>query len=191
LLATVAILALAGCGDAEEKRIASVLTSGLTSADPKAVCEGALSPRLLMRIYGSTDKCHQVERQDSERVSRAQSVRIVNVQTHGHEATAVIELHGGTRDGARGRLSLSRLDGGWRVTDLSVGLLRSQFEAGLRTAQQLDPGLRLCMMRKMRAVHDDDFRELAFSADAVAQRRLAGAARRCAALIETSAKQAL
>ena len=61
LLIAVAISALAGCGDGDRQRIASLLTSGLTSQDPRVVCEGSLSPALLLRIYGGAAQCHRVE----------------------------------------------------------------------------------------------------------------------------------
>jgi len=62
LLVSAALLVLAGCGNGERKHIASVLTTGLTSQDPRIVCEGSLSPALLTRICGGATTCHDVER---------------------------------------------------------------------------------------------------------------------------------
>src|SRR5688572_17832921 len=80
LVATVVLLP--GCAADERKQIADVLAIGLTSPDARQVCEGALSPALMHRIYGSAERCHAVESKDSERVSRATAVVVKHVRTH-------------------------------------------------------------------------------------------------------------
>lgn len=191
LLIALAIAALAGCGDDDRERIASVLTSGLTSQDPRVVCEGSLSPALLVRIYGGTAQCHRVEGDPGERISQAQSVEVHRVRVHDNDATAVVVIHGGNHDGARGALSLHRRPDGWRVSDLSVPLLRSQFEAGIRRMQSIDATMKTCVAAKMRKLADVEFKKLAFGADATAHARLSAVARRCTALIESAGKLAL
>ena len=178
-----AIAALAGCGDDDRARIRSMLTAGLTSQDPRVVCEGSLSPSLLMRIYGGTAKCHATEGDPAERISQAQSVEVHRVRVKGGDATAIVVIHGGNHDGARGELSLHRMGDQWRVRDLSVPLLRSQFEAGIRRMQSIDPMMKACVAMKMRKLGDARFKQLAFGADDTAHTQLAAVAKRCQGLI--------
>lgn len=185
LVATAAAAAaLAGCGDGDDRaHIRSMLTAGLTSQDPRVVCEGSLTPTLLMRIYGGTAQCHATEGDPAEKISQAQSVEVHDVHVRGGEATAVVVIHGGNHDGARGALSLHRAGGRWLVRDLSVPLLRSQFEAGIRRMQSIDPLMKACVAQKMRKLGDATFRRLAFGGETTQHARLEAVARRCEALI--------
>ncbi|HUR85216.1 MAG TPA: hypothetical protein VMY78_07715 [Solirubrobacteraceae bacterium] len=186
-----ATLVAGGCGGDERGAVASVVRAGLTSEDARTVCEGSLAPALLTQIYGGTAKCHAVEGQDAERVGQAQSVDVSRVSIRGERATAVVKIHGGSRDGAGGGLTLARRPGGWRVTDLSVALLRSQFEVGIRKLQTLDPVAKTCVIHTMRKVHDAEFERLAFHPDTIGQRRLAAVARRCDQLVAASGRIAI
>jgi hypothetical protein len=183
LCISVVLLALAGCGDDERHRIAGLLTRGLTSQDPRVVCEGSLSPALLTRIYGSSSKCHAVESEPAERISQAQSVEVHRVRVRGTRATATVVIHGGNHAGARGELSLRHRQVGWRVVDLSVPLLRSQFEASIRRMQSIDESMKTCVTLKMRKLADSDFKRLAYGADEVGRAHLSAVAHRCQALI--------
>ena len=168
-----ALAALAGCGDDDRARIRSMLTAGLTSQDPRVVCEGSLSPALLVRIYGGKAKCHATEGDPGERISQAQSVEVHRVRVKGGDATAIVVIHGGNHDGARGELSLHRMGGQWRVRDLSVPLLRSQFEAGIRRMQSIDPMMKACVAHEdAKARRRDASSALAFGADATAHAQL-------------------
>lgn len=188
LLVTAALLTLAGCADGERTRIASLITTGLTSQDPAIVCEGSLSPALLTRIYGSTTKCHDIESEPAERISQAQSVEVHGVRVHGQQARATIVIHGGNHDGAHGALRLRHEQGGWRVIDLSVPLLRSQFEASIRRMQSIDASMKSCIALKMRQLADRQFQALAFGADDASRTQLNAIARRCQALIDAAAR---
>jgi hypothetical protein len=181
VVALLALIAPAGCGGAgsEQHKIVDVLRTGLTSQDPSVVCEGSLTPALLTRIYGGVGECHVTEGEPGERVSQALSVDVSRVHVASSRATAVVRLHGGSHDGARGALTLSRHNGAWRVSDLSVGLLRSQFEATMRRAQGLVPGAGHCITDFMRRLDDARFRRLAMSAGDAGRRRVASIARHC------------
>ena len=184
VLAIAAMLVLvAGCGNGEQARIVDVVTAGLTSQDPSIVCEGSLTPALLTRIYGGVGRCHATEGEPGERKRQARAVDVERVHVGHRRATAVVRLHGGSHDGARGRLTLARRNGAWRVSDLSTGLLRSQFEATLRRAQGLVPGARGCIADSMRRVGDAAFRRLAMDAGDAGQERVARIARLCFARI--------
>jgi hypothetical protein len=191
VLIAAAVVALAGCGDDDRARIRSMLTAGLTSQDPRVVCEGSLSPSLLVRIYGGTAKCHANEGDPAERISQAQSVEVHRVRVTGGDASAVVVIHGGNHDGARGALSLHRTGDRWLVRDLSVPLLRSQFEAGIRRMQSIDPLMKACVALKMRKLGDARFKALAFGADDAAQAQLAAVAKRCHALIAATHRAAV
>lgn len=179
LLLGLALVALAACGDGEQRRIARLLSDGFTSHDPRVVCEGSLSRALLARIYGGTAQCHEVESEPGERVSQAQSVDVRAVRVHDGHATASVVIHGGNHDGARGELSLRRQRAGWRVSDISVALLRSQFEASIGRMQSIGETMKTCVVRRMRKLGDGEFRRIAFGADAAARGRLSAVAKRC------------
>jgi hypothetical protein len=183
-----ALLPLAGCGHGEQHAIVELLTAGLTSQDPSTVCEGSLTPALLTRIYGSVGECHVTEGEPGERTSQALSVDVSGVHVERAHATAVVTLHGGSHDGARGELTLTRRLGAWRVSDLSVQLLRAQFEATLRRAQGLVPGERACITEAMRRLDDGAFRRLAMNARNAGRRRLSRVARACYARIVAAAR---
>lgn len=191
LLTGAALLALGGCGDGEQQRIARLLSNGLTSQDPRIVCEGSLSPGLLRRIYGGTAQCHAVESEPGERVSQARSVEVRGVRVDGGRATATVIIHGGNHDGARGPLTLRHEQAGWRVSDISVLLLRSQFEASIRRMQGIGEAMKTCVIQRMRALGDEDFRTLAFGAGAEARARLSAIARRCQQRIAAAQRLAM
>jgi hypothetical protein len=194
LVLTAALPALTSCGsesDGERHRIARLLSDGLTSQDPRVVCEGSLSPALLVRIYGSAAACRRTEGEPAERVSQAQSVDVHGVRVRGRDATAQVVIHGGNHDGARGALTLHRRQAGWRVSDLSVALLRSQFEAGIRRMQSIGASMKDCVVQKMRDLPAREFRQLAYRGGAAARQRLTDVARRCRALIAAAERSAL
>ena len=190
-LVPIGLLVLPGCGDADQHRITRLLTDGLTSKDPRVVCEGSLSPALLVRIYGSARDCHETEGEPAEQVSQAQSVEVHHVRVEGERATADVVIHGGNHDGARGGLMLHHRQTGWRVSDLSVPLLRSQFDAGIRRMQSIDGSMKTCVMKKMRALPDAEFRQLAYGADAAVRARLSAVAQRCQAIIAAAERLAV
>jgi hypothetical protein len=183
-----ALLALTGCGRDQERAIRGVLVAGLTSQDPRMVCEGSLTPALLARIYGDVPSCHRVEGARSEQISQALSVNVSGVRVAERRATAVVTMHGGSHDGARGALSLVRNGGGWRVGDLSVALLRSEFEVSLRRAQGVEPVAKTCIANGMRGLDDETFKRLAYEAGTGAHRRLSAVAQECQALIAAAAR---
>ena len=193
LVLTAALLALNSCGsdDGEQHRIARLLSNGLTSHDPRVVCEGSLSPGLLVRIYGSAAACHATESEPAERISQAQSVDVRRVRVRGARATAEVVIHGGSHDGASGALTLRHRQGGWRVSDLSVPLLRSQFEASIRRMQSIGASMKHCVVQRMRDLPAGEFRALAYGADAQARRQLTDVARRCQAIIAAVERTAL
>ncbi len=73
-------LALTACGHGEERAIGGVLVAGLTSQNPRIVCEGSLTPALLTRIYGGVGDCHRVEGERGEQISQALSVDVCGVR---------------------------------------------------------------------------------------------------------------
>lgn len=184
----VVLLVLAGCGSDDERAIRGVLVAGLTSQDPRMVCEGSLTPALLARIYGDVPSCHRMEGERSEQISQALSVDVFGVRVSQGRATAIVSIHGGSHDGARGGLTLVRRGGDWRVTDLSVDLLRSEFEVSLRRAQGVERVAKTCIAHGMRAIDDETFKRLAYEAGTGAHRRLSAVAAECQALIAAAAR---
>ena len=195
LLALVALLAcalpIAACGSDDggsssgdaEKEITDVLTAGLTSRDVAVICEGSLSPDLIKRIYGDTPKCHTAEKEDLEDSERAKSVSVSGVKVDGDKATATIALKGGDQDGATGALTLVEAEPGWRVNDFSTALLRSEFEASMKTDTEVPAGLKDCIGKKVLALGDSELRELAYGSmgdKPEAQKELTGLITECA-----------
>ena len=152
-----------GGGDAE-KEITDMLTAGLTSRDVAVICEGSLSPDLIKRIYGDTPKCHTAEKEDLEDSKRAKSVSVSGVKVDGDKATATIALKGGDQDGATGALTLVEAEPGWRVNDFSTALLRSEFEASMKTDTEVPAGLKDCIGKEVLGLGDSELRELAYGA---------------------------
>lgn len=179
LVATVVVaaLGLSACGGGrdDERQVADVLRAGLTSKDPEVVCEGSLSGDLLRRVYGGAARCHRIEGKDAQQGNQARSAQVTDVKVDGERATAVVHLRGGDQDGARGALSLVAQDGDWRISDLSPALLRSQFEAGMRTDRELGAEIKRCIGERVLALGDAELRELAYGSigeRVAAQRRL-------------------
>ena len=82
----------------------------------------------------------------------------------GDRATAYVVLRGGDQDGARGALSVAREDGTWRLDDLSTAFLRSEFNAGLGSGEQLQANLIDCVGKRVVGLSDAALRALAFGA---------------------------
>ncbi len=153
-----------GGGSANDQAdITKVLSTGMTSKDATVVCDGTLSAAMIKRLYGSAANCHKVEAKNAADGNQARSVKVSNVQVDGKQATAFVVLAGGDQDGARGAISLQNEAGsGWRVSDLSVAFLRSEFEAGMRNSNDLAAELKQCLGRKVLALDDAAFTKLAY-----------------------------
>jgi hypothetical protein len=105
------------------------------------------------------------------------------VKVDGGRGTAFVEIKGGDQDGARGELTVVEQDGGWRVDDLSVPLLRSQFEAGVKNDRELPTALKTCISEKVLGLEDTAFRTLAYGSmgeKPAANEQLATIVRDCA-----------
>jgi hypothetical protein len=184
----VAAVVFAGCGAGEQHEIAGVVQHGMTSHDPRTVCEGSLAPGLLTRIYGGAAQCHEIERAPGEQIGQAQSVDVMHVRVDGGRATAAVAIHGGSHDGASGTLVLERRGEGWRVADLAVDLLRSQFEVSLRAAPGVSAPAKACIAKKMREVDDAAFKRIAIAGGPAAQRQLTRIAAVCESMLAAEAK---
>jgi hypothetical protein len=170
----------AGCGgddgggdDGQEVR--EVVRLSLTADDPEGDCGERLSNSLIRRTYGTRARCVKTQREDED--DSADAVDFSRVQTTGDRGTAEFTVRGGETDGAKGGLELVREDGDWRIDEVSVSLLRSLIDAGLRSENRgddLTPAAAECMARAMRGMPDSEFRKLAYAMigeTAEAQRR--------------------
>ncbi len=160
---------LGGCGGGggdgdPSAEITKALQAGLTSNDAAVLCERALSTGLVMRVYGGRARCLQVERAAAASRAAAGSAQVSRIKADGDRATAYVVLHGGDQNGARGALSVVREDGAWRLDDLSTAFLRSEFNAGLGSGEQLQANLIACVGKRVVGLSDAALRALAFGA---------------------------
>lgn len=159
LAALLAVTALGGCGGGPgggdpSADIRAALQTALTSNDASVLCEHALSPALVARVYGGTARCLQVERAAAASRGAPGSAQVSQIKADGDRATAYVVLRGGDQDGARGGLSVVRHDGEWRLDDLSTAFLRSGFSAGLSSGQELQANLIDCVGKRVVALSD-------------------------------------
>lgn len=168
LLAVLAVpLLLAACGggssseDDAAKQITDVVTTGVTTKDANVVCRKTFAPAWVSRVYGTTARCVSIEGANSSKDDPATTAEVSGIAVDGDRATAFVEVKGGSNDGARGALTLSRQDGAWRISDLSTAFLRSQFEASAKSDRDLPQDLKDCVVEQVTGLQDAPFRALA------------------------------
>lgn len=158
-------LVLAACGgsssDDSSKQITDVVTTAVTTADPNVLCKQTLAGSWVSEVYGTVTKCVTVERADAKTDTPATAAEVSGIKVDGDQATAFVEAKGGSNDGARGELSLTKEDGDWRISSLSTALLRSQFEAGAKNDRELPKDLKACVVDEVTGLDDADLRTLA------------------------------
>jgi hypothetical protein len=163
-------LVVAACGDGggggdsdEEKAVRDVVVAALTTEDVRDDCGERLSDRLIKITYETRARCIEVDSDDDD--EPAKSVDFASVEVDGDTATADITIRGGDGDGTKGALSLVKAKGKWQIDDLSVELLRSQVEAGLRNNEKegtLPRGGLDCMQRGLLDKPDAELRRVAY-----------------------------
>jgi hypothetical protein len=164
LVVLLACALVGGCGgdnDDDAEQIREVVRLSMTTDDPEGDCQERLSDSLIERTYGSRSRCERVQREDDDGAD-ADSVEFATVEVDGNEATAEFEVRGGEVDGAEGALELVREDGDWRIDDVSLGLLRSLVDIGLRSTEGLPSGGLECVRRELEDLPDAEFRDLAY-----------------------------
>jgi hypothetical protein len=172
LIPWLVVLVLAGCGGDgsddgsgdDEKEIRTVIRSSLTTKNPRGDCRQWLSDGLIRRTYGTRQRCVRVQRDDNDQPAKA--VAFASVEVNEDAATAEIAVRGGDSDGAKGGLELVREEGAWRIDEISIPLLRSLVEAGLRSGnnvENLPPGALECVGRELNALPDDELREVTYA----------------------------
>lgn len=158
-------LLLAACGgsssDDSSKQITDVITTAVTTADPNVICKKTLAGSWVSEVYGTVTRCVTVERADAKTNTPATAAEVSGIKVDGDQATAFVEAKGGSNDGARGELSLTKEDGDWRISSLSTALLRSQFEAGAKSDRELPKDLKACVVDEVTGLSDADLRTLA------------------------------
>jgi hypothetical protein len=173
LIPWLAVAVLAGCGGDgsdngggdDEQEIRTVIRSSLTTENPRGDCRRWLSDSLIRLTYGTRQRCVRVQRDDDEQPAKA--VEFASVEVSENAATAEIDVRGGDSDGAKGELELVREDGAWRIDEISIPLLRSLVEAGLRSGnnvENLPPGALECVGRELSGLPDDELREVTYAA---------------------------
>lgn len=164
LLALALACALAACGGDRDdrKEITTTLQSSLTTRDAAAQCGTLLSAGLVTRVYGSAERCLEVETRSAPTRVAPTGVLVSGVRVDGDRATATLALRGNAQDSVRGEVGLVREDGDWRLDDLSTAFLRSSFNAGLESGGTLEGVLVVCVGRKVAELEDPALRALLF-----------------------------
>lgn len=171
LAAIAATGALAGCGgsdapDVEQDRaeIARMLKTGLSTNDATTLCSRTLSTGLAARVFGTASQCLAVQGQAAAGRTPPTGIEVTRVRVDGDRGTAMVRLRGGDEDGTVGPVSVTREQGGWRLSDLSTAFLRSELSSAFSDGSTLDRRLRECMVRAIAALDDRSLRRLAFGA---------------------------
>lgn len=158
--------ALGACGgnDGAQDRdaITRTLRVGLSATDADVLCDATLSTALQTRVYGSPERCTEVETRSAPTRTPPTGVLVSDVRVDGDHATAIVGLRGNGMDSVRGGVRLVREDGGWRLDDLSTAFLRTSFNAGLDGGGTLEGTLVVCVGTKIRGLDDAAMRRLAF-----------------------------
>lgn len=161
-------LVLAACGgsssDDASEQITDVVTSGVTTTAPDVTCKKTFATSWVNQVYGSVTKCLSAEARDAKTNKPATAASVTSVKVDGDTATAFLEVQGGDADGARGALTLTKEDGGWRISDLSPAFLRSQFRSELTNDRSLPTSLKSCVQDQVNALDDDALHTLALGA---------------------------
>ena len=168
LCALGASIALAACGGGSgsdsSKQITDTLTTGLKTNSPTVLCTKTFSTGFIQRVYGTQAKCIAVETKNAKTNKPATAVKVTNIKVDGGTATAIVAVTGGDDGGSSGQLSLVSQQKGWRVDDLSTGLLRSQLDAGVKNDRSMAANLKTCIANKVSAFDDASFRTFAYGA---------------------------
>lgn len=160
-------IAVAGCGgdgtgkEDDEKAIRDVVRLSLTTNDTRGDCQRRLSSGLIRKTYGTRKRCIEVQKDEDD--DSADAVTVPRVDVDGDDATAGIRIRGGDTDGATGELALVREEGDWRIDGISVPLLRSLVEVGLRSGDGgLPAGALACISRSLDRLPDAELRRVAY-----------------------------
>lgn len=113
--------------------IERVVRALFLSEDPARTC-GAMSRRLLARIYDTRARCLRLEREDEED-DEAEDVTVSSTQVDGATGTTQVRVSGGDVTGA-GRVDVRRESGGWRVDGLGGDFVSSALTSALRNSDE-------------------------------------------------------
>lgn len=163
LIATVLVLAACGgsSSDDSSKQITDVITTGVTTNDPAVTCKKTFATSWVTQVYGTVTRCVASETKDLKTNKPATAASVTSVKVDGDSATAFLEVQGGDADGARGALTLTKEDGGWRISDLSPAFLRSQLRSELTNDRTLPTSLKSCVQDQVNGLDDAALHALA------------------------------
>ncbi len=179
ILMGTAALAFAGCGGdggsdsaADGKAIEAAVTKALTTTDPQVKCVEVVTDGFVKNVYGTLDQCKKAEAPDPDDDPKPTGASTSNLKVDGDAATAVVTVEGGSANGSSGEISFEKVSGDWKVSDLSIGFLRSQLAAAITAAPVSEAGNeplddakgRTCIVKAFDALPDAQFKAIAFKA---------------------------
>ena len=166
ILPAIAAVLAAGCGGDDsgddDEAIREVIRLSLTTNDPEGDCNERLSDSFVERTYGSRERCERIQGEDDDDEGDVESVEFASVEVEEDSATAEIEARGGEVGGVSGALEMVREDDQWRIDDVSVPLLRTLVELGLRQAEDLPSSGIDCVQQALSDLPDAEFRSFAY-----------------------------
>lgn len=138
ILAGSCALALgAGCGDrgntdADAEDIKAVVARVFSTPDAARCAEG-FTRGFLARVHDSIERCRRAlaPPRAGEFYDPDPRANATTVDVDGDRASARVEVGGGPYVSTRGQVGFAREDGDWKISDLSVGFLRSQLRSTL------------------------------------------------------------
>jgi hypothetical protein len=147
---------------------AAAITRLVNTIDVKAdyarvVCDRSFTSDYVTRAYRTMTACRH-SRDANAPGSKPSSVSVVDVTIHGDAASARVTEHGGGASGSTGTWYFRRSKGRWRMSDLGIDYVRSNFKLGFdqrknrdATDPFADPTYRGCFADKLLALPDDQF----------------------------------
>lgn len=178
-----ALLLAAGCGGGDGEgdsgatevkaldrdAITKTATGVVVAEDPQEVCGTLLTAQFVATVFTSEKTCRKSATPDPGDVA-ATGATVTDIKVEGDTASAVVTDQGGQADGATGLWRFARDGAGWRVSEWSVGYLRSGYSILLGEKYKADgaedpfgdPKLRGCVSTALQALDDAAFLDAAY-----------------------------
>jgi hypothetical protein len=139
-----------------------VNTVDVTADYARVVCDKSFTSDYVSRAYGNVKACRH-SRDANAPGSKPTSVSVVDIKID-DVASAKVTEHGGGASGSTGTWYFRRSNGRWRVSDLGIDYVRSNFKLGFvqhkdrgATDPFADAAYRECFADKLLALPNDQF----------------------------------
>ena len=167
LLALVLGLVACGGGESDEDKIAEVLETSVTSADP-ADCEELATQEFLEQteLEEGTAAVESCEESAEDTSDDPDSVEVSAVEIDGSSASANVAFSGSSFDGQTLTVDLVEEDGDWKLNEITgfaefdQEQLASSFEEAFESEEDVDPQLATCFAEVIRDLPKGEAEEI-------------------------------